>query len=252
MMFEQRVAVVMPAYNAAQTLAATVAAIPEGVVDDLILVDDASPDDTVAVARGLGLDTIVHPTNRGYGGNQKTCYQAALDRGADIVVMLHPDLQYDPRLIPAMVSLIALRRYDIVLGTRMSGRGPLYGGMPLYKFVSNRFLTRVENALTGRRLSEYHTGYRAYSRAALEQIPWQRNDEGFLFDNQFLVQAIHLELEIGEVGCPAHYPPEASSIRFWPAFQYGVGVLETAVRYRLHRAGLVRSPLLEEAHDAQP
>lgn len=253
MMFDQRVAVVMPAYNAAETLADTVAAIPAGVVDDLILVDDHSTDDTAAVGRALGLEPIVHPRNRGYGGNQKTCYQAALERGADIVVMLHPDLQYDPRLIPAMASLIALGRYDIVLGTRMGGRGPLAGGMPRYKFVSNRFLTRIENALTGRRLSEYHTGYRAYSRAALERIPWRRNDEGFLFDNQLLVQAIHLDLDIGEVGCPAHYPPAASSIRFWPALQYGVGVVETALRYRLHRAGIARFALLEEEpDDAQP
>jgi glycosyltransferase involved in cell wall biosynthesis len=246
MMFSKRIAVVMPAYNAAKTLAATVSAIPPDVVDDLILVDDASQDDTVAVARSVGLDPIVHPKNRGYGGNQKTCYQAALDRGADIVIMLHPDLQYDPRLIPAMASLIALDRYDIVLGTRMSGRGPLHGGMPLYKFISNRLLTRAENALTGWRLSEYHTGYRAYSRSALEAIPWHRNDEGFLFDNQFLVQAIHLDLDIGEVACPAHYPPDASSIRFWPALEYGLGVLDMAVRYRLHRSGLLRSPLLEE------
>jgi len=246
MMFDKRVAVVMPAYNAARTLEATVAAIPAGVVDDLILVDDASSDETAAVAARMGLFSIVHPDNRGYGGNQKTCYRAALDRGADIVVMLHPDLQYDPRLIPAMASLIALGRYDVVLGTRMSGRGPLHGGMPLYKFVANRLLTRFENALTGRRLSEYHTGYRAYSREALEAIPFERNDDGFIFDNQFLVQAIHAGLEIGEVGCPAHYPPEASSIQLGPALRYGVGVLETAVRYRLHCSGLLRAAFLEE------
>ena len=245
MMHDKRVAVVMPAYNAARTLADTVARIPSGVVDDLILVDDASPDETVSVARALGLDPIVHPRNRGYGGNQKSCYRAALDRGADIIIMLHPDLQYDPRLIPAMASLIALGRYDIVLGTRMSGRGPLAGGMPIHKFVANRFLTGFENLLTGRRLSEYHTGYRAYSRAALERIPWDRNDEGFLFENQLLVQAIHLDLDIGEVACPAHYPPEASSIQFWPSVEYGMGVIGMALRYRLHHSGLLRSRLLD-------
>ena len=254
MMFQRRIAVVLPAYNAAQTLADTISAIPEGVVDDLILVDDASQDETVSVARALGLEPIIHPSNLGYGGNQKSCYQAALLRQADVIIMLHPDLQYDPRLLPAMAAMVALGRYDIVLGTRMSGQGPLAGGMPVHKFVANRFLTGLQNALLGQRLSEYHTGYRAYSRRALEAIPWHRNDDGFLFDNQLLVQAIHLGLEIGEVSCPAHYPPEASSIRFWPSVSYGLGVMGMTARYRLHRSGLLRSPLLEpcDADEHQP
>ena len=247
MMHGKRVAVVMPAYNAAETLEATVAAIPPGVVDDLILVDDASRDETAAVARRLGLHTVVHPQNRGYGGNQKTCYAEALGRGAEVVVMLHPDLQYDPRLIPALASLVALGRYDVVLGSRFLGRGPLVGGMPPHKYVANRLLTRLQNRALGRRLSEYHTGYRAYSRAALERVSWQENAEGFLFDNQFLVQAIALDLEIGEVACPAHYPPEASSIRFLPAAEYAVGVVGTTLSLWLHQTGLRRSTLFVDA-----
>lgn len=245
MMFGKQVTVVMPAYHAAATLAQTVAAIPAGVVDSLVVVDDASTDDTVDVARRLGLSPVVHAQNRGYGGNQKTCYQTALSMGADVVIMLHPDLQYDPRLIPSMASLIALERYDVVLGTRMGGRGPRVGGMPSHKWLANRLLTRVENAATGMNLSEYHTGYRAYSRAALEAIPWQRNSEGFLFDNQLLLQAIDLGLEIGEVSCPAHYPPEASSIALGPAIRYGLGVLSLSVQYPFHRWGIRRMSILE-------
>jgi glycosyltransferase involved in cell wall biosynthesis len=240
----KRLVVVLPAFNAARTLAGTVAALPAGVVDDLILVDDASTDDTVAVARALGLRTIVHPENRGYGANQKTCYRAALDAGADVVVMLHPDDQYDPRLVPAMASLVALGQSDIVLGTRVLGRGARHGGMPRYKYVANRALTHVGNLLLGRALSEYHTGYRAFSRAALEALPLARNSDDFVFDNEVLVQAIHLGLEIGEVACPARYPADASSISAPRAARYGIGVLGAAVQFRLARLGLLRPALL--------
>lgn len=235
----------LPAYNAARTLAATVAAIPRDVVDDVLLVDDASADDTVAVARALGLPTIVHPENRGYGGNQKTCYRAALDAGADVVVMVHPDAQYDPRLVPAMASLAALGRYDVVLGTRVLGRGARHGGMPLWRLAANRALTTVENVLLDRALSEWHTGLRAYTRAALEAIPFARNSDDFVFDNELLVQAVFLGLEIGEVSSPARYGPESSSIGAARAVRYGAGVLRCAVGGRLARMGLARPPFLE-------
>ncbi len=235
---------VLPAYNAARTLADTVAAIPRDVVDHVILVDDASTDDTVAVARGLGLDTRVHPENRGYGGNQKTCYRAALDAGADVVVMLHPDGQYDPRLVPAMASLVALGRWDLVLGSRVLGRGARHGGMPAWRWVANRALTRLENLLLDRALSEWHTGLRAYSRDALERIPFHRNSDDFVFDNELLVQAVYLGLEIGEVAGPASYGPDSSSISPARAARYGVGVVRCAVATKLARAGVARPALL--------
>ncbi|MFT5681375.1 MAG: glycosyltransferase involved in cell wall biosynthesis [Myxococcota bacterium] len=247
MIHGKRVVVVMPAYFAEETLAETLQAVPMDVVDRVLLVDDASTDATAEIARGLGILAAVHPENRGYGGNQKTCYTAALDDGADVVVMVHPDNQYDPGLVPAMASMIALARYDIVLGSRMHGRGPLDGGMPRYKYAANRLLTATENRITGRRLSEYHTGLRAYSRAALEAIPWQRNSDDFIFDNQLLLQAIHLDLDIGELSCPARYFPEASSISLRRSVVYGLGVLRTMGVWRLHRAGLVSSPLFEQA-----
>ena len=245
MIHGKRVVVVMPAYFAAKTLEQTVAAVPMDVVDRILVVDDASTDETAAIARQLGLLAAVHPQNLGYGGNQKTCYAAALVDGADVVVMVHPDNQYDPGLVPAMASMIALGRYDIVLGSRMHGRGPLDGGMPQYKYAANRALTAVENCITGRRLSEYHTGLRAYSRAALEAIPWSRNSDDFVFDNQLLVQAIHLDLDIGELSCPARYFPEASSISLKRSVVYGLGVLRTMGAWRLHRAGFRRDDLFE-------
>ena len=245
MIHGKRVVVVMPAYFAEQTLEATVASVPMDVVDRILLVDDGSTDNTAALAEQLGILAAVHPDNRGYGGNQKTCYAAALQDGADVIVMVHPDNQYDPGLVPAMASMIALGRYDIVLGSRMHGRGPLAGGMPHYKFLANRAMTVLENLLTGRRLSEYHTGLRAYSRAALEAIPWQRNSDDFVFDNQLLVQAIHLDLDIGELSCPARYFPEASSISMQRSIVYGIGVLRTMAAWRLHRAGVRRSSLFD-------
>jgi glycosyltransferase involved in cell wall biosynthesis len=239
------VVVVLPAYNAAKTLEKTIADIPPGIVDEFLLVDDASRDDTVEQARRLGLPCIVHSQNRGYGGNQKTCYTEALRRGADIVVMLHPDYQYSPRLIGSLAWQVASGEYDVVLGSRILGAGALKGGMPLYKYVANRLLTAVENILLGIKLSEYHTGYRAFSRRVLETLPLHENSDDFVFDNQMLAQAVALGFPIGEISCPTKYFPEASSINFRRSVTYGFGVLETAFRYRLHHWGLIRCWLFE-------
>ncbi len=234
----KRVMVVLPAYNAARTLERTVAEIPPGIVDDVFLVDDASHDDTVALARRLGIPVVVHPRNRGYGGNQKTCYTEALRRGAEIVVMLHPDYQYTPKLIGAMAWLVASGEFDVVLGSRILGTGALKGGMPLYKYVANRFLTFVENILLGVKLSEFHTGYRAFSRETLERLPLGECSDDFVFDNQILAQAIAFGFRIGEISCPTKYFPEASTINFPRSVAYGCGVLATAVQFRLQRWGL--------------
>ncbi len=241
--------VVLPAYNAGATLERTVAEIPTDVVDDIILTDDDSRDDTAELSRRLGLHTIRHDRNRGYGGNQKTCYTAALARGADIVVMLHPDYQYSPRLVPAMASMIASGHYDVVLGSRILGNGALKGGMPLYKYICNRGLTFVENILAGQKLSEYHTGYRAWSRKVLERLPLMRCSDDFVFDNQMLAQAIRFDFKIGEISCPTRYFEEASSIGFRRSVTYGLGVLDTAARLWLDRMGLVRSPLFADSTD---
>ncbi len=241
----KRVAVILPAYNAEQTLRATYADIPHLIVDDLILVDDHSADHTAAVARELGMHVIVHDKNRGYGANQKTCYAEALARDADIVVMLHPDYQYTPRLITAMASMIAVGEFDVVLASRILGIGALAGGMPLYKYVANRFLTFTENILVRHKLSEYHTGYRAFSRAVLEALPLERNSDDFVFDNQMLVQAIHARFRIGEVSCPTRYFEEASSINLQRSITYGLGVLATAAALRLHEWGVRPSPLFD-------
>ncbi len=227
-----RITVVLPAYNAIRTLERTVAEIPSEIVDDVILTDDASSDGTAELAGQLGLYTIRHDRNRGYGGNQKTCYAAALDRGADIVVMLHPDYQYTPKLIPAMASMIAYGECDVILGSRILGRGALAGGMPLYKYVSNRVLTFAENVLTGQKLSEYHTGYRAWSRAVLERLPLRACSDDFVFDNQMLIQCKRFGFQIGELSCPTRYFPEASSINFTRSLVYGLGVVKTALEYR--------------------
>jgi glycosyltransferase involved in cell wall biosynthesis len=237
-----RVCVVMPAYNAAKTVQRTVAEIDRSIADDLILVDDQSRDETVKVARELGLHVVVHEKNRGYGGNQKTCYAEALRRGADIVVMLHPDYQYSPRLLPAMAGMIASGHFDAVLGSRILGVGALAGGMPLWKYVANRFLTAGENLLLGYKLAEYHTGYRAFSRRLLETLPLEENSDDFVFDNQMLAQAIWFGFHIGEISCPARYFPEASSIGFRRSVKYGFGVLGTALQFRAARLGLTKSP----------
>jgi glycosyltransferase involved in cell wall biosynthesis len=237
----RKITVVMPAYNAARTLARTFEAIPRHLVDEIILTDDASQDETVAIARGLGLHTLVHDRNQGYGGNQKTCYAEALRLGADVVVMLHPDYQYTPRLIPAMAALIVDGPFDIVLGSRILGGRALAGGMPLYKYVANRLLTAGQNLLCGSKLSEFHTGYRAFSRRVLETLPLEENSDDFVFDNQMLAQAILAGFEIGEISCPAAYFPEASSIDFRRSVRYGLGVLETSLRCFLERRGWHRS-----------
>jgi glycosyltransferase involved in cell wall biosynthesis len=238
MLNEKRVVVVLPAYNAEATLLSTYNEIPMNVVDDVILVDDNSTDQTVQLANQLGIFTIVHPENRGYGGNQKTCYQAALDRGADIVVMLHPDYQYTPKLITAMASMIAEGEFDVVLASRILGVGALAGGMPVYKYIANRFLTLVQNILVGHKLSEYHTGYRAWSRKTLESLPLLNNSDDFVFDNQMLAQTIYQGFRIGEISCPTRYFPEASSINFKRSVIYGLGVLLNSLRFRLQRMGL--------------
>lgn len=239
----KKVIVVLPAYRAEKTLEQTVKDVPAGCVDEFILVDDCSTDKTVEVAKRLGLTTYVHEKNLGYGGNQKTCYTKALQLGADIVIMLHPDYQYDPRLVPVMANMVASNIYDVVLGSRILGRGALEGGMPLYKYIFNRFLTAAENILIGLKLSEYHTGYRAFSRAALEGISWEDNSDDFVFDNQMLVQLHAAKFRFGEISCPTKYFDEASSINFSRSVTYGLGVLLTGLSYRLHAWGICRSPL---------
>lgn len=239
----KRIIVVLPAYNAARTLEQTLAAVPPGIVDEFLLVDDASRDDTAEQARRLGIPTVVHQKNRGYGGNQKTCYTEALRLGADVVVMLHPDYQYTPTLVGALAWLIVSGEFDVALGSRILGRGALKGGMPVYKYVFNRLLTAVENVLLGVKLSEYHTGYRAFSRQVLEALPLAENSDDFVFDNQILAQAVAFGFRIGEVSCPTKYFPEASSINFRRSVVYGLGVLATAATFRLDRWKIKRSPL---------
>jgi len=239
------IVVVMPAYHAAKTLERTWSELPHEIVDEVILVDDASRDETVEVAKGLGLKTIVHDHNKGYGGNQKTCFATALETDADIVVMLHPDYQYTPKLVTAMAAMIAWDEFDVVLGSRILGVGALKGGMPVYKYVSNRFLTLIENILLAHKLSEYHTGYRAFHRRVLEALPLLENSDDFLFDNQMLAQAIHFGFRIGEVSCPTKYFGEASSINFRRSVIYGLGVLKTALEFRLHRMRLARSRIFD-------
>ena len=238
----QKIVVVMPAYNAARTLRQTYDEVmAHGIVDLVIVVDDASQDGTVAIARTLDrVQVEVHPENRGYGANQKTCYRLALAAGADIVIMIHPDYQYTPQLIPAMAELVASGLYPCVLASRILGGSALRGGMPLWKYISNRFLTLVENLLLGAKLSEYHTGYRAFSRQPLERLPLQANSDDFVFDNQVLAQIIALGCPIGEVTCPARYMPEAWSINFRRSVRYGFGCLATGLRFRFARWGLAR------------
>ena len=230
-----KLVVVMPAYNAEKTLRQTYSELPLEYVDEVVLVDDASRDNTARVAEELGIRTIVHPVNGGYGANQKTCYRMALELGADIIVMVHPDYQYSPRLVTAMASMITSGHYDVVLGSRILGGGALKGGMPYYKYVANRALTAFENMILGVKLSEYHTGYRAFSRKVLETLPLELNSDNFVFDNEMLAQAVAFDFRIGEISCPTKYFPEASSISFWPSVRYGVGVISTAFKYLLHR-----------------
>ncbi|HQT64264.1 MAG: glycosyl transferase family 2 [Acidocella sp. 20-57-95] len=243
MLAGKRVTVILPAYNAAKTLERTYAEIPHDIVDEVILTDDASRDETAALSERLGIHTLRHDVNKGYGANQKTCYAEAVARGADIVVMLHPDYQYSPKLVAAMASMVASGHYDVVFGSRILGNGALSGGMPLYKYIANRFLTVTENLLLGLNLSEYHTGYRAWSRKVLETLPLDRCSDDFVFDNQMIAQAAYAGFAIGEISCPTRYFDEASSINFRRSVTYGLGVLETALDYRLTRWGFKQSPL---------
>jgi len=240
----KKVLVVMPAYNAENTLRKTYDEVMEQeVVDGIILVDDASQDKTVKIAKSLEKVVLhIHPENKGYGANQKSCYRLALEQGADIVIMVHPDYQYTPKLISAMAALVGNGLYECVLGSRILGGQALKGGMPWWKYVSNRFLTLVENMLIGGKVSEYHTGYRAFSKELLKQVPYKRNSDDFVFDNQMLAQIIWFGHVIGEISCPAKYFPEASSIGFSRSIRYGMGCLWTAITFRLAKAGLVSSP----------
>ena len=234
----------MPGYNAEQTLKMTFDAIPRDIVDDVIMVDDCSVDRTVELAESLGIHTVVHPENRGYGANQKTCYKEALKRGADVVIMVHPDYQYTPKLIPALAACITSGVYDVALGSRILGGAAIKGGMPRYKYVANRFLTLFENLVIGQKLSEYHTGYRAFSREVLLTLPLAENDDDFVFDNQMLVQAIYFGFRVGEVTCPARYEPRSSSIGFARSVEYGIGVVNTACKMRLTRLRLAKPRFL--------
>ena len=248
MLHGKKVVVVLPAYHAEKTLVMTYNDIPFDVVDELVLVDDCSADNTVAVAKKLGIrNIVVHEKNKGYGGNQKTCYTEALSLGADIVVMVHPDYQYAPKLITAMASMIASGEYDVVLGSRVLGTGALKGGMPFYKYVSNRFLTLAENLLLGEKISEYHTGYRAFSKQVLETLPLNENSDDFVFDNQMLAQSVWFGFRIGEISCPTKYFEDASSINFRRSVIYGFGVLGTALKFKLQKMGLRRYSIFEKA-----
>jgi len=240
MIHDYKLVVVMPAYNAEKTLRQTYHELPHEYVDDIILVDDASQDQTAQISSELKIHTIIHRENMGYGANQKTCYREALRQGADIVVMIHPDYQYSPRLVTAMASMVASGHYDIVLGSRILGGGALAGGMPLYKYVANRFLTLVENVALGVKLSEFHTGYRAFSRRVLEILPLEKNSDKYVFDNEMLAQAVYFGFKIGEISCPTKYFEEASSINFSRSVFYGMGVLGTAMKFMLQKAGLGR------------
>lgn len=244
MINNKKVIVVMPAYNAEKTLIKTYNEIPKDIVDEVILTDDASKDNTVDIAKRLGLHTIIHESNKGYGANQKTCYIEALKLHPDIIVMLHPDYQYNPKLITAMASMIATGEYEAIFASRILGRGALRGGMPIYKYLANRILTLVENILLGQKLTEYHTGYRAFSSEILRNIPFLKNSDDFVFDNQIIAQIFYFGYRIGEISCPTKYFPEASSINFKRSVKYGFGVLNTAFRTVLHKIKLKKFPIL--------
>ena len=245
MIHGKKIIVVMPAYNAEKTLRKTCDDMPHEYIDDIILVDDHSSDRTVQVAEELNIKTFVHRENRGYGANQKTCYTKALQLGADVVIMIHPDYQYTPKLLVAMASLIAIGQYDVVLGSRILSESALKGGMPLYKYISNRLLTAIQNILLNKKLSEYHTGYRAFSRKILETIPLNENSDDFIFDNQMLSQILFFGYSIGEVSCPTKYFEDASSINFSRSVKYGIGVLATSFKYRFQKMGLIKNKIFD-------
>ncbi len=241
MLKNRKIIVVFPAYNAEKTLRNTYNEIPFDIVDEVLLVDDASQDNTIGVAKELGIRHIIsHPKNMGYGGNQKSCYKTALEMGADIVIMVHPDYQYTPKLIPSMAYLIANEVYEVVLGSRILGKGALKGGMPLYKYISNRFLTLFQNFMIGAKLSEYHTGYRAFSRKVLESINYQANSDDYVFDNQMLSQILYQGFEIAEITCPTRYFREASSINLKRSIKYGLGVIQTSFRHVFQKIGIAK------------
>ena len=247
MIDKKKIIVVLPAYNASNTLSDTYNDIPFDIVDDLILVDDNSTDNTIEVARELGIKNIIkHDCNLGYGGNQKSCYNKALELKADIIIMLHPDYQYTPKLIHSMSYLIANEVYPVVIGSRILGKGALKGGMPLYKYIANRFLTLTQNILMNQKLSEYHTGYRAYSKEVLISFDFNKNSNDFIFDNQFLAQIFHKGFEVAEITCPTKYFEEASSINFKRSLRYGLGVLKTSIEYFLSKNRIYQSKLFKE------
>lgn len=244
MLNNKKIVVVLPAYKAALTMERTYKEIPFDIVDDVVLVDDNSPDDTVEVAKSLGIKHVIkHELNKGYGGNQKTCYKKAIELGADIVVMLHPDYQYTPKLIHALASVIAYDVYPVAFGSRILGKGALKGGMPMYKYIANRFLTLFENIMIGQKLSEYHTGYRAFSADVIRSIDFTHNSDDFVFDNEMISQIFMNGYEIGEVTCPTKYFEEASSINFSRSMQYGLGVLRVSMVHMLHKSGIIRNKL---------
>ena len=243
----RKIVVVMPAYNAARTLRQTYEELPFDIVDEVLLVDDSSSDETVTLARKLNVTIFQHKRNLGYGRNQKTCYREALKTGADIVIMLHPDYQYSPKLVTPLAGMIASGHYDVVLGSRILGIGALKGGMPRYKYVSNRFLTAIQNLMLGYKLSEYHTGFRAFSHEVLESLPIEENSDDFLFDNEILAQAIYFNYHIGEISCPTKYFAEASSISFKRSVKYGLGVLWTSLKFRIQKMGLAKFSLFDAA-----
>jgi glycosyltransferase involved in cell wall biosynthesis len=247
MLNNKTIIVVLPAYNAEPTLKKTYSEIPHDIVDRIILVDDKSSDNTISVARQLDItDILVHDANKGYGANQKTCYEAALKHNPDIIVMIHPDYQYPPRLIPALCSAIAYGHYKVAIGSRILGRGALKGGMPLYKYIANRILTFLQNLLLNQKLSEYHTGFRAFSAEVFNEIPYKQNNDGFLFDNQLLCQLIMNGYDVCEISCPTRYEPDSSNIGFRDSISYGFGVLGVSVRYFLHKLGILDSDLFKK------
>jgi glycosyltransferase involved in cell wall biosynthesis len=252
MLFQKRIVVVMPAYNAERTLEQTVLEIDRDYVDEIVLVDDGSHDGTVARARALGLNTFIHPKNRGYGGNQKSCYREALRLGADIVVMVHPDYQYSPKLIVALAGMIASGHYDCVLGSRILGGGALKGGMPLYKYIANRVLTLFQNLCLKAKLSEYHSGFRAFSSELLRSLPLEENSDDFVFDNEMLAQAVWFGFRLGEVSCPTRYMEEASSISFRRSVRYGFGVLSVSLKFIAARSGMARPAIFRDGKRRLP
>ena len=252
MLENQRIAVVLPAYNAEATLERTYHEIPRNVVDEVVLVDDGSSDATARISRDLGIRTIRHAHNLGYGANQKTCYRHALSLSADVFVMLHPDYQYSPRLIPAMAAMIVSGEFDLVLGSRILGGTALKGGMPVHKYGANRFLTWFENLFTGAKLSEYHTGFRAFSRRVLEELPLEGNSNDFVFDNQILIQALHFGFRVGEISCLTRYNSEASTINFARSIVYGLGVMACSLQYGIQRTGLWSFSVFDPAGKLEP